>query len=171
AEPPLRVRMHSEDTEAFRDDLRRALIHLAPLVEKIWRWEAAEFARNGQSPQPPRHELQLAVLRKQPIAEKLRGWAKLVTMSNVRKERKFVNRLSRLLLKGSPRYLVYGVAADLYFQMPAVLSGRIDEQSLAVSQSLLPVTFAANQAETRLWWRLRGDVLDSWHIFLRTHWA
>ncbi len=171
AEPPLRVRLHSDDTEAFRDDLRRALIHLTPLVEKIWCWEAAKFARSGQGPQPPRHELQLAVLRKQPIAEKLRGWAKLVTMSNVRKERKFVNRLSRLLLKGSPRYLLYGVAADLYFQVPAVLSGRVDEQSLGISQSLLPVTFAANEAETRLWWRLRGDVLDSWHIFLRTHWA
>lgn len=171
AEPPLRVRMHSDDTETFRDDLRRALIRLTPLVEKIWCWEAAEFARSGQSPQLPRHELQLAVLRKQPITEKLRGWAKLVTMSSVRKERKFVNRLSRLLLKGSPRYLVYGVASDLYFQVPAVLSGRVDEQSLGTSQSLLPVTFAENQAETRLWWRLRADVLDSWHIFLRTHWA
>src|SRR6185437_6363636 len=154
-EPPLRVRMHSNDTEVFRDDLRRALIHLTPLVEKLWCWEAAQFAHIGRSPQLPRHELQVAVLRKQPITEKLRGWAKLVTMSNVRKEKHFVSRLSRLLLKGSPRYLVYGVAADLYFQVPEVLSGRVDEKSLETSESLLPVTFAANQAETRLWWRLR----------------
>jgi len=171
AEPPLIVRIHADDTETFRDDLRRALVDLTPLVQKIWCWEAAEFAQGNHDAETPRHALQLAVLRKQPVAEKLRGWAKLMTMRQVRSEKNFVNRLGSLLLKGSPRYLVYGVAADLYFQVPAVLSGAIDERTLAISEALLPVTFAANQAETRLWWRLRADVLDSWHTFLRNHWA
>jgi hypothetical protein len=171
AEPPLSVRMHSDDTEVFRGDLRRALASLSLLVQEIWRWEAAEFAQGSHDPQTPRHALQLAVLRKQPVAEKLHGWAKLTMMASVRSERNFVNRLARLLLKGSPRYLVYGVAAELYFQVPAVLSGQVDERALATSEALLPVTFAGNQAETRLWWRLRADVLDSWRIFLRTHWA
>src|SRR5487761_21246 len=171
AEPPLSVRMHSDGTEVFRADLRRALAGLSLLVQKVWRWEAAEFAQGSHDPQTPRHALQLAVLRKQPVAEKLRGWVKLMMMASVRSERNFVNRLCRRLLKGSPRYLVYGVAAELYFQVPAVLSGQVDEKALATSEALLPVTFAANQAETRLWWRLRADVLDSWHVFLRNHWA
>ncbi|MHB8525025.1 MAG: hypothetical protein ACYDD2_02560 [Candidatus Acidiferrales bacterium] len=171
AEPPLGVRVHSDDAEVLRDDLRRALLSLTPLVEEVWCWEAAEFVRRNHDSPTPRHALLLEVLREQPITEKLRGWAKLMLMPAVRGQKGFMNRLGKLLLKGSPRYLVYGVAADLYFQVPAVLSGTVDEQRLAVSEALLPVTFAANQKESRFWWRLRADVLDSWHIFLRTHWA
>lgn len=171
ADAPLGVRIHSDDTEAFRDDLRRALVDLTPLVQKIWCWEAAEFTHGNHDAEAPRCALQLAVLRKQPVAEKLRGWTKLLTMRDVRNQKHFAGCLGRLLFKGSPRYLVYGVAADLYFQVPAVLSGTVDEQELAKSEALLPVRFAANQKEKRMWWRLRANVLDSWHAFLRTHWA
>jgi hypothetical protein len=167
----LDVRLNDEDIETFRSDLSRAVIELVPLAREIWRWEAGELTRCGSGHAPSDDALHRAVLRQQPLSEKLRGWAKLTFMPAVRSERGFFARLPRLLLRGSPRYLVYRVAGDLYFQLPSVLSGKIADSSLAALDRLLPVTFAGNRVESREWWRLRANVLKSWRLFLRNHWA
>lgn len=168
---PLDVRIHDQDMETLRGDLRRAVVELVPLARDIWRWEAGELTRCGPGHALSDEALHRAVLRQQPLSEKLRGWAKLTFMPAVRSERGFFARLSRLLPQGSPRYLVYRVAADLYFQLPSVVSGETAADSLAVLDRFLPVAFAGNRVESRDWWRLRADVLKSWHLFLRNHWA
>ena len=168
---PLAVRIDADDAEVFRSDLRRALTDLVPLVREIWRWEAASFAGGADNPDVTDDALQRAVLRSQPVTEKFRGWAKLLLMPAVRQERGFFDRLSRLAFRGSPRYLVYGVAAQLYFELPAALSGRVGTDALADLDRFLPVSFEENKSEQRPWWRLRDDVLKSWRVFLRNHFA
>ena len=168
---PLAVRTDAREIEMFRNDLNRALTDLVPLVREIWRWEAAAFSGAMGIQDASDRALQSAVLRSQPIGEKFRGWAKLMLMPTTRKEKGYWSRFSRLVFRGSPRYLVYGVAAQLYFAMPLVLSDQPNSDDLAGLDSLLPVRFEENESERRMWWRLRGDVLKSWRVFLRTHFA
>ncbi len=168
---PLAVRVNTGDIEIFRSDLIRALTSLVPLVREIWRWEATTFSETRNAMDATDSTLQEAILRKQPLREKFRGWTKLVLMRPVRRERGFWGRALRLALRGSPRYLVYGVAAQLYFEMPAALSNQPNSDVLAEFDRLLPVRFEENEREQRMWWGLRSDVLKSWRVFLRTHFA
>lgn len=166
---PLGVRFQSDDTELFSSDLRRAVIELVPLVHQIWRWEAAMLARISTTADMADDNLQIAVFRSQAVAEKLRGWARLVLMPNLRRERGFFSHLSRLALRGSPRYLVYAVAARLYFELPALLSDQLVGNTPVGLYRSLPISFEGSRSEPRIWWRLRRDVLKSYSFFLRNH--
>lgn len=168
---PLSVRVSALDHEDFRGDLRQALIDLVPLVRETWRWEAEALAHNANSPELTDASLQSAVLRMQPMGEKCRGWAKLLNMPTVRQEPGFWGRFVRLAFQGSPRYLVYGVAAQLFFQLPSALSNGGATDAAADLDWQLPVRFAGNECQRGPWWRLREDVMKSWRLFLRTHLA
>jgi hypothetical protein len=168
---PLGVRFQFEDTELLSSDLRRAVLELVPLLRQIWRWEAAMLARISNAADETDESLQTAVLRSQPIAEKLRGWARLALMPTLRRERGFFSNFSRLALQGSPRYLVYAVAAPLYFKLPALVSDQLTEDALTRSDRLLPIRFEDSKNESRAWWRLRREVLTGYRVFLRNHFA
>jgi|GEM_PF-1410895 len=168
---PLGVRLRTADVEVFRADLRAALIDFVPLIHEIWRWEAAEFGRSSVGADAPDETVLRAVLAHQPLKEKIVGWAKLALMPSVRRQPAFARRLSRLTFRGSPRYLIYAVAAQLYFKLPAILTEGVVGEAVEPLEQLLPVHFAQNNNEFRPWWRLRADVISSWHVFLRTHFA
>jgi hypothetical protein len=168
---PLGVRFESEDNELLSGDLRRAVLELVPVVRQIWRWEAATLARISNTADVTDDAMQIAVLRSQPVAEKLRGWARLMLMPTLRREQGFFSQLSRLALQGSPRYLVYAVAARLYFKLPALLSDQLADDALAGSDRLLPISFEDSKSESRAWWRLRREVLMGYRVFLRNHFA
>lgn len=168
---PLGVRVRAADAEVFRADLRAALIDFVPLVHEIWRWEAVAFGCCSTGADVPDETVLRAVLARQPLKEKIRGWAKLALMPSVREQPAFARRLLPLISRGSPRYLVYAVAAQLYFKLPGILTGGVADEVVEPLERLLPVHFAQNNDECRPWWRLRADVISSWHAFLRTHFA
>lgn len=165
---PLGVRVVG-DTEELRANLRRASLEVLPLARAAWRWETARLADCRLDPEMQDAALLDAVLRAQSWKEKFRGWAKLALMPAVRGQSGFVRRMFRLLHRGSPRYLIYCVASNLYFQLPELIAGaQFRSENL---ENLLPVVFSKHQHESNPWRNLRADVLSGWQLFLRNHWA
>jgi hypothetical protein len=166
---PLGVHLDTEDIEILREDVRRVLTDFVPLARSVWCWEAAQLA--GLPMDKPREisELAAAVFQTQGWNEKLRGWAKLAAIPEVRQQRGFYRRAGSFLHRASPRYLIYSVASELYFSLPAVFSGS--DPDVAQLEGQLPVVFTEHLSEPRAWWRLRANVITGWRLFLRNHWA
>lgn len=159
----------SQEPERLCVDVRRTMVELVHVIHQVWRWAGNTFVG---APDKSREEdglLQDAMMRSQPLREKLRGWAKLTLMPEARRQPRFFQRMRRLMFKGSPRYLTYAVASSLYFRLPEIMDGTTPK--VEGQESLLPVTFAANANIEAGWWRWRADVLRGWRLFLRNHWA
>ncbi len=165
---PLGVHL-DQDPRQLAAQVRIAMIDLMMVTHQAWRWAAIKFARPAAPSQPDDEMLRETVIRSQPLREKLRGWAKIALIPEVRSQRGFMRRMGRLLCKASPRYLIYGVASDLYFHFPEAIAGASPE--VGEKEHWLPVCFAQHAMERRAWWRLRADVLAGWRLFLRSHWA
>ncbi len=164
--------VHLDDnTEKLRENIRHFVFGLVPLVHAVWAWEAAQLTGISSDKQFTDEFLHETAMRCQPRREKLRGWIKLILMPEVRMQPGFARRALSLFLRGSPRYLVYRVATELFFRLPNVLLRGQPDVELAGLESYLPVRFARHSHETRTWWRLRSDVLTGWRLFLRNHWA
>jgi hypothetical protein len=159
----------SQEPEQLNAEVRRTIVELVQIFHQVWRWAGNAFVGSKGLSLEEDVVLQDAVLRSQPLREKLRGWAKLALMPEVRKRPGFLQRMSRLLLKGSPRYLIYSLASTLYFHLPEVVDGKTPD--VEDHESLLPVSFTDHANEDGGWWRLRADVLFGWRFFLRNHWA
>jgi hypothetical protein len=171
ARAPLGVHLNREHREELRRELLSATVELVGLARRVWRWEAAAFANQEASSDANDGVLWERVLARQTFSEKVRGWAKLVFMPEVRQQPGFAGRLLKHMGSGSPRYLIYRVATFLYFQLPEVLAGIQSERELAELEGMLPVVFGEHADEGRPWWRLRSNVLTGWRVFLRNHWA
>ncbi len=165
---PLGINL-DQDPRQLSAEIRCAMIDLVCLTHQVWQWAAIRFAGLARESRPGDETLREAVLRIQPLREKLHGWAKITLMPEVRKQPGFSRRVGKLLFKASPRHLIYSVASSLYFQLPEAIMGKAPE--VADQENLLPVCFVRHANESRPWWRLRADVLLSWNLFLRNHWA
>lgn len=159
----------SQEPQRLCEDVRRTIVELVHTFHQVWRWAGNTFLGSKGKFLEEDVALQDAVLRSQPLREKLRGWAKLALMPEVRRRPQFLQHICRLLFKGSPRYLIYTVASNLYFRLPDVIDGITPE--VEDQESLLPVSFADRANVEGGWWRLRADVLFGWRLFLRNHWA
>jgi len=159
----------TQEPERFRADVRRAIFELVDIFHQVWCWAGSTIVGLNAKSLKDDAMLQDAMLRSQSLAEKLRGWAKLALMREVRMQPDFLERMSRLLFKGSPRYLTYTVASDLYFLLPQVMDGKAPE--VVSKEDLLPVTFRQDGQDLGRWWRARANVFSGWKLFLRNHWA
>jgi len=164
---PLGVRLDG-DLQTLREDIRRALAEMVPVARSVWRWAAAQLSGQALETRMEDAELRNAALATQPMREILRGWLKVALMPKVRREPAFARRMASLLTRGSPRYLTYCVASELFFELPAALAGGNPQLS---AEHLLPVRFAEHASEPRAWWRLRAEALLGWRLFLRNEWA
>jgi hypothetical protein len=165
---PLGINLE-QDPRQLSAEVRCAMIDLVSFAHQVWRWAAISFVGLAGESRPEDETLREAVMRSQPLHEKLRGWAKITLMPEVRKQPRFARGAGKLLFKASPRYLIYSVASSLYFHLPEAIMGGAPEAR--EQEHLLPVRFTRHSNESRAWWRLRADVLLSWKLFLRNHWA
>jgi hypothetical protein len=164
----LGVWLYDSDESHLRTTVRAALVDLVLLLGNVWRWETLQLS--GYTAIGADHiQLCKAVMSLQPWKEKLRGWAKLALIPAIRHQPGFIQRMLRLCPLGSPRYLIYCVASSLFFSLPQLMAEqKLDLFSL---ERFLPVSFDRYSDELDPWWRLRNNVLDGWHLFLRNHWA
>lgn len=165
---PLGVRLDAGDLDEVRADICRALADMVPVARSIWRWAAAQLSGHALQEKMQDAELRDAALSTQQMREVLKGWVKVALNSKVRREPEFARRMATLISRGSPRYLTYCVASELFFQLPTVLAGGDPKLSAA---KFLPVKFSEHEREERAWWRLRADVLRGWRLYLRNQWA
>lgn len=168
AASPLGVRPDAGDLQVLREGICQALAEMVPVARGIWRWAAAQLSGHAVKVKTEDSELRDAALSTQQMREILRGWVKVALNSKVRREPAFARRMASLISRGSPRYLTYCVASELFFQLPTVLAGGDPQLS---AEHFLPVKFAEHASEARPWWRLRADVLRGWRLYLRNQWA
>jgi hypothetical protein len=141
------------------------------LARQVWAWAAQRLTGEELPPEAPWEQADRAVFATQAWRDKLRGWAKLALMPAVRRQPGFAGRMRRLAPVASPRYLVYSTAARLYFNPPEALPDAAAAQPWDAVERMLPVLFAETLAEERPWFRIQANVLRSWKMFLRNHWA
>lgn len=165
---PLGVHLDAADLDEVRRDICHAVTEMVPVARSIWRWAAAQISGRELKPEMKDAELRDAALSTQRMGEILRGWVKVALNAKLRREPAFARRMASLISLGSPRYLTYCVASELFFQLPAALAGGDPHVS---AERFLPVKFSEHADEAREWWRLRAEVLRGWRLYLRNQWV
>jgi len=154
--------------EESTEDIRAMFLNFVRDAHEVWRWEACQLVGCSLDSHSDARLAQ-EVLATQRWPEKVRGWTKIALIPCVRRQCGFAKHVRSLCRRGSPRYLIYTVAAELLFGLPNLMAGW--EPDVAGLERLLPVAFAEHQGERRPWWRLRANVLSAWKLFLRNEWA
>lgn len=85
-------------------------------ARRLWRWELARLS--GASAELPDHALLEAWLRRQPAADRARGWLHVLRKCGWQQSWRLWPRWAHLARRGSPRYLVYSAACRLLFELP-----------------------------------------------------
>lgn len=89
----------------------------------LWRWELARIV--GSHGAVPNDTLLMELhMRRQPLRERLRGWAHVARQSGWRSAPSRWPRWARRAFRASPRYAVYAVAAELAFDLRSA-GGRV----------------------------------------------
>jgi hypothetical protein len=140
----------------------QALVH----ARRLWRWEVGQLT--GRDPDASPRLLWQAMLRRQPVAARLRGWLYVLRQRGWQRSWRQWPRWLRLALRGSPRYLVYAAASELLFARDPAGGFAPSQVSLwADIRNVLPVVrdWPDPGGEETLR-RLGADILANYHEFL-----
>ncbi len=138
-------------------------------ARELWRWELARLT--GIHTSIPESELLKGWMRRQPLREKLRGWAYVVRSCGwLRAWRQWPRWVSRLWA-ASPRYWLYAAASSLLFHLPELANGdgqlsREDVDWRQIRGSLPVVREATGQGQLPCWQQAALDIVWNYHRFL-----
>ncbi len=90
-------------------------------AHSLWRWELTRLT--GESRCASDDELLNRWIAAQDVLARMRGWAAVAKRHRASASVPLLPRWTRLALKGSPRRLIYAVASQLFFALPANLPG------------------------------------------------
>jgi hypothetical protein len=135
----------------------------------LWRWELARLANGRQTAADG--ELMRNWMRRQPFAQRLRGWLFVWRARGWLRSWQWWVRWARLAGGGSPRYWVYFAAHSLFRQLPEVLEREGHrEMSRAllneVASSLPVVRHSEAGGRVPGWAELVAEVAWNYHRFL-----
>jgi hypothetical protein len=82
----------------------------------LWKWELVRLT--GETRQASDSQLMASWMKRQPLKSKLRGWASTVRRCGGQRSWPQWSRWLRLGWKASPRFWVYHIAAEVFFQLP-----------------------------------------------------
>lgn len=99
------------DLAVSRDVWQRAIDH----AERLWCWELSRLT--GRTLDDGMPDLLRAWMRRQPLTARLRGWAHVARREGLRGSFARWPRWLCSAMSGSPRYLVYSVAAPMVFAL------------------------------------------------------
>jgi len=139
-------------------------------AEGLWRWELSRLT--GTRADCPNSELMERWMALQPLSVRLRGWASLLRRSGWLRSWRQWPRWARLLL-ASPRYWVYGSAAEILFRLPQLLEhGRNctipDAAWEAISATMSGVAGIPNRLGPPSWSIAGRMVSEGYRRFLET---
>jgi hypothetical protein len=128
-------------------------------AEVLWRWALGRML--GLDPHLSRTDLLAAVAARQPILARAKGWVRAAYVRPSAFCRHGL-RWARLAYSMSPRYLVYDVASELFFNTPRP---AITPSKLAAMASRLPLPPA--EADQQLSWRAVARlVAHNFHVLV-----
>ena len=136
-------------------------------VRALWRWELGRL--NAASSAAGDSELVQRWIAGQPVAARLRGWAAVVKRHGLVASLGRLPRWSVQAMAGSPRYLIYAAASELFFALPAILR-RDPRAEAALSWARvgrrLPL---ARELKNGVSWRNAGQAIAwNYHQFLES---
>jgi len=138
-------------------------------AQTLWQWQLARLVRPSavSAGVSPMREL----MRRQPLAARIKGWARVVRSRGWVMSAHHWPRWIRQARESSPRYLVYSAATSLLFMLPQALSGAVSasavRDSVAALQALLPVSSTATpNGDATPWVRLAADIVANYDEFL-----
>jgi hypothetical protein len=135
----------------------------------LWRWELARLTHGR--PGAEGSELMQTWMRRQPFAQRLRGWMFVWRTCGWVRGWRWWPRWARLFAGGSPRSWTYSAAYGLFCQLPEVLEAGGDTgASTQVAEEVmncLPVVRNPGTKSTKLGWRqLVDEVVWNYQRFL-----
>jgi hypothetical protein len=129
-------------------------------AEVLWRWALGRIS--GVNPTWSRAELLAAVAAGQPIFARTKGWVRAAYVRPLAFSRCWL-RWARFAFSTSPRYLVYGVASELFFGAPTPDAIRLQELTALAARLPLPHT----EDDQQLSWRgVATSVAHNFHVLL-----
>jgi hypothetical protein len=105
-----RFKLTGGDLPISYDELSRDSVRYAQL---LWRWELQRLT--GETGSVSDTGLMLRWMKQQPAQVRIRGWASVLRRSGWHRSWRQWPRWMQLLTLASPRYWVYGAAAELFF--------------------------------------------------------
>jgi len=143
---------------------RQAVQH----ARSLWQWELARLA-GTQDPVPGEDPLRRWI-RRQPLAERLRGWIFVWRACGwLRGSRRWLG-WARLISNGSPRYCVYQAARTLLDELPGAIENHPERGVAPATRdrvlSHLPVVQGVGPRSAWRWGDLVGEVAWNYHQFL-----
>ena len=133
----------------------------------LWRWELKQLAKCGDIADG---ELVRVWTDLQPLRRRARGWLSAARRCGIGGCRYWPH-WARLAVDGSPRYLIYAAASDLFFRLTWLRSAQSDAGRLDLKgvSSLLPLPPRATHERYDAAWRgLAGSIAQNYHRLLET---
>lgn len=133
---------------------------------QLWRWEVAQLLKVNRNANVA--ALMHSLAARQSLATRLRGW-----LSLFRRVERVVSsdsvRWMKLFRHATPRYLVYEVAAEVFFRLPCLLASE-SPPGLNVSWSelrqRLPVVHGSQGHEVHRWTDVAAEIMWNYQRFL-----
>jgi hypothetical protein len=85
----------------------------------LWKWELSRLT--GEPETLSHRELMSRWMKRQPVSARVRGWLSAIRRYGWRRSWREWPRWALLAREASPRYWVYSVAAEVFFELPAKL--------------------------------------------------
>ena len=151
--------------------VREECCQVLSLVRSIWLWGAGRLLKRELDDTPDVLSLSLRIARRQDWHWRLRGWARLIFVDSSWRGSDFWGRWPRLVRIGSPRFLVYAVAAALYFAWADWLDGDSTAADAAAGRASRYFPYPDKTADRdNNWLDLKNAVVAAWDRFLKTRW-
>ena len=132
-------------------------------AEAMWRWTLGRIL--NIDPEHSRSELLKQLRDRQPLLGRSRGWVR-AALKYPALFRKSCRQWARLTCVGSPRYLVYGAASELFFTVSDE-AHRFGSKELSKIANSLPLNRA--EADGQLSWQgVASLIADNFHMFVES---
>ena len=132
-------------------------------AEALWRWTLGRIL--NVSPEHTRSELLKQLRDRQPVLGRSKGWVR-AALKYPALFRKSCRQWARLTRLGSPRYLVYGAASELFFHLGNE-AYRFESKELATIANDLPLNRPRLDRELT-WQELASLIGDNFHMFVES---
>jgi hypothetical protein len=136
-------------------------------AQNLWQWELARL--QGQSVNGAPAALMERWMRRQPLRQRLRGWAYVARRSGWHRSWRHWPQWLRQAMNASPRYLIYAAGSELLFTISRSSSDdgpqalRRPADALAAHLPLLP---KRSRSASTIWHCLAADIVWNYNHFL-----
>jgi predicted nucleotidyltransferase len=139
----------------------RLLTDAVSYAARLWAWELRRLTPCSLG--LDNYELMTEWMRRMSLQARLRGWAAAARRSTITTG--LCLRWLKLVSKGSPRYLTYTTATELFFRLPEGIREELQVSYLARLASALPLP-GPPSIEPCTWQSLAGTIAFNYHELL-----